>query len=387
VAKLHVTIAYHGQIIEDRILSIHETVRLGEAPDALISFPGADLLVSCVDGDISWRGRRLREGDRAALDLGALRVQVEHLCPERIRYSKAFAGFDLAFVLILLGVTVSGMWIDTLNRIRSTPARGAYLEQIGDFRARSNANSEWQKSAEKSSAVQAVDPVESLALGDDFWEGPRAHSDDERSGFGYYSWYRESVAIPTVVVRKTGAAGLQGVDHAALAYAAYAADNYEAGLAHFQWLVAHNPDSTRWLEGVALSQKRLGMHAQELRSIQALLKLDPNHLVAMGNRAVALARLGQLDSAQEALDALKTRYPFQPFATHCEALVFAIRGQEIEALGALDALLREHGALPGRLQDELKRDIALDPALANLRSDPRLRRLLLESLQVAPRPI
>jgi tetratricopeptide (TPR) repeat protein len=387
VAKLHVTIAYHGQIIEDRILQFHESVRLGEARDAAISFPGADLLVSCVDGDISWRGRRLREGDRAALELGPLLVKVEHLLPERIRYSKAFAGFDLGFVLILLGVTVSGMWIDTISRLSSTPARGLYLDQIGDFRAQSSQNTGWQSTPEKSSAVQAVEQEVPLRLNDDFWEGPRAHPDDERSGFTYYSWYRESVPIPSVVVRKTGAAGLQGVDHAALAEASYAADNYEAALAHFQWLVAHNPGVSKWLEGVALSQKRLGMHAQEHRSIERLLQIDPNHMVAMGNLAVALARMGQLEAAQESLDALKTRYPFQPFATQCEALIFAIRGEEMGALGALDELFREHGALPRRLQDELKRDIALDPAMANLRSDPRLQELLLESLQNAPRPI
>jgi tetratricopeptide (TPR) repeat protein len=387
VAKLHVTIAYHGQIVEDRILQIQESVRLGEARDAAIAFPGADLLVSCVDGDISWRGRRLREGDRAALELGTLTVRVEHLRPERNRYSKAFLGFDLSFVLILLGVTVSGMWIDTLNRLSATPARGAYLEKIGDFRAKSSQNTAWQSSPERSSAVQAVDQDVPLWINDDFWEGPRARPDDERSGFGYYTWYRQSVPIPSVFVRKTGAVGLQGVDHAALAEAAYTADNYEAALAHFQWLVAHNPNVSKWLEGVALSQKRLGMHAQEHRSLERLLQIDPNHLVAMGNRAVALARTGQLEAAEEALDGLKTRYPFQPFATHCEALIYAIRGEEMGALGAFDVLFREHGALPRRLQDELKRDIALDPALAKLRSDPRLQELLLESLQNAPRPI
>ena len=82
VAKLHVTVAYHGQIIEDRILTVHESVRLGERPDAALCFPGVDILVTCVDGDICWRGRRLREGDRASLDVGDLNIRVEHLWPE-----------------------------------------------------------------------------------------------------------------------------------------------------------------------------------------------------------------------------------------------------------------------------------------------------------------
>jgi tetratricopeptide (TPR) repeat protein len=387
VAKLHVTIAYNGQIVEDRVLNIQESVRLGEAADAVLSFPGADILVSCVDGDISWRGRRLREGDRASLDMGPLRLRVEHIWPERLRYSSAFSGMDLAFLLVLLGVTVSGMWIDTLNRLGHNPARGEFLEQIGDFRQRSATEAAWQRNTERSSAVQGVEQLELAALPDDLWEGPRAYPDDARSGFGYYAWYRGAVAIPPVMIGNTGTSGLRDVDHAALADAAYAADNYEAALAHYQWLEARHPGTGRWLEGVALSQKRMGMHAQELQSTLALLERDPNHLVAMGNLAVVLARLGQMDKAEKALDDLKTHYPYQPFATQCEAIIFAIQGLEKEALGALDVLFAEYGALPGRLQDELKRDIALDPALSNLRADPRLRDLLLESLQDAPRPI
>jgi predicted Zn-dependent protease len=222
---------------------------------------------------------------------------------------------------------------------------------------------------------------------DDLWDGPRAHADDERSGFAYYGWYRQAVEIPSVSVRSIGPSGLASVDHAALAEAAYAADNYEAALSHFQWLVAHHPGTAKWLEGVAMTQKRLGMHRQELRSYEQLLRQNPDHLVAMGSQAVALARIGQLDAAEEALDALRTRYPYQPYFYQCEALVYAIRGLELEALGALDALFAEHGALPVRLQDELRRDIALDPALSNLRADPRLHELLHESLRDAPRPI
>ena len=387
VAKLHVVVAYNGQVIEDKILTVTEPVRLGERPGAAMSFPGADILVTSVEGDICWRGRRLREGDTASMELGPLAINVEHVWPERIRYSRAFSGIDLAFVLVLLGVTVSGMWVDTVSRVKQSSSRGDFLEEIGDFRKDFAEAQPWSGVSDRSATLKAGDVEEVLAHGLDFWDGPRAKIDDARSGFGYFEWYRRAVSIPSVNVRAVGSEGLELQDHSDLAAAAYAADNYEAALSHFQWLEAHEPGKASWIEGVAASQKRLGMHRAELRSYAKLLEKNPNHLLAMGNRAVALARLGQMDAAQQALDNLRTLYPYRPFYFHCEAMVYAIRGLETEALGSLEALIASHGALPSRFQAELRRDIAMDPALGSLRSDPRLVELLSRDLQDAPRPI
>ena len=77
MAKLHVIVSYHGQVVEDRVVKIQDPVRLGERPDAVVAFPGADIVVTQVDGDICWRGRRLREGDTASLSLGDFVVDVE----------------------------------------------------------------------------------------------------------------------------------------------------------------------------------------------------------------------------------------------------------------------------------------------------------------------
>ena len=129
------------------------------------------------------------------------------------------------------------------------------------------------------------------------------------------------------------------------------------------------------------------MHQLEGRSYQRILDIHPDHLAAMGNRAVSLARLGRLGEAQAALDQLKTRYPYQAFSYHCEALIFGIQGMELEALGALERLFSEHGTLPLKLQEEIRRDLALDPAFSTLRGDPRLKDLLVEGLEDGPRPI
>lgn len=387
MAKLHVIVSYHGQVIDDQVVNVQDPVRLGERRDAAVAFPGADILVSEVDGDICWRGRRLREGDRATLNLGDFVLDVEHIWPERMNYSQALSGFDLCFVLVLLGVTVSGMWIDTYNRLSHDSHRGEFLSEIGDFRENQPDLDRWVRQTERRAAVQPLESEEVVQLDPDLWDGPRAHSDDERSGVGYFEWYRKGVGVPVVSVRNVTTTGLTAVDHEALGLAAYAADNYEAALSHYQWLEAHHPEQAKWIEGVAASQRRLGMHRQEIRSYDRILKENPDHMVAMGHRAVSLARLGRLGEAERALDALRTRYPYQAFSYHCEALVFAIRGLEMEALGALEALIAEHGALPLRIQEEVRRDLALDPAFSTLRSDPRLKDLLVKGLGDGPRPL
>ena len=387
MAKLHVIVSYHGQVVEDRVVKIQDPVRLGERPDAVVAFPGADIVVTQVDGDICWRGRRLREGDTASLALGDFVVDVEHIWPERMSYSQAFSGLDLRFVLVLLGVTVTGMWVDTFNRVTRDSHRGEFLTQIGDFRDSYPEDAPWTQQAERSAAVQSVEAEEVFLVNPDVWDGPRAKSDDERTGVAFYEWYRRSVPIPYVAVRSVGSTGLSTADHEALAMAAYAADNYEASLSHFQWLEAHHPEQGNWIEGVAASQKRLGMHQLELRSYQRILGINPDHMVAMGNRAVSLARLGRLGEAEAALDQLKTRYPYQSFSYHCEALVFGVQGMELEALGALERLFTEYSTLPLKLQEEIRRDLALDPAFSTLRADPRLRELLAEGLEDGPRPI
>ena len=385
MARLHCILSLHGQVIEERVILIRDPVRIGEHPDAVVGFPGADVLISCVDGDICWRGRRLREGDRAALEVGNLLVEVEHLWPERIRYSRPFGGVDFAFGLLLLGVMVTGLWVDTFNRVTEVNTRGHYLAEIGEYREEFSKKRAWLADPTRSSAVQATESEESNEK--PVWDGPQSGSDDYRTGFSYYSWYRAAIDVPAVTARDLRQGGLTLVDHASLAESAYAADNYVAALAHFHWLVENSPGDTRWLEGIAGVQNRLGMHRLALANWDRLLMVEPHNILALAKRPVTLARLGQLDAAGDALGDLHEIHPNHPYSDQATALVNAIQGLELEALGALWSVMEEYGALPIKMRAEIRRDIALDPAFSILRADPRLRQLLDECIQDAPRPI
>jgi len=378
-------LSLHGQVIEERVVAIRDPIRIGEHPDAVVGFPGADILISCVDGDICWRGRRLREGDRATLEVGNLLVEVEHLWPERIRYSRPFGGVDFAFGLLLLGVMVTGLWVDTFNRVNQVNTRGNYLAEIGEYREEFSRNRVWLAEPVRSSAVQATETEATTQA--PIWDGPQSGSDDYRTGFSYYSWYRNAIDVPAVSVRDIRQGGLSVVDHASLAESAYAADNYVAALAHYHWLVEKIPEEPRWLEGIAEVQNRLGMHRLALENWEALLDIEPHNIVALSKRPVTLARLGRLDAAGDALGDLHEAHPSHPYSDQATALVKAIQGLELEALAALWSVMEEFGALPIKMRSEIRRDIALDPAFAILRADPRLRQLLEDCIQDAPRPI
>ena len=79
MTHLYVSVRLHGTVVDERILPLHDGLRLGEAPDAAIPFPGADLILRMVDGKLWVRGRALGVGDRLDMSLGAVDLVVEVL--------------------------------------------------------------------------------------------------------------------------------------------------------------------------------------------------------------------------------------------------------------------------------------------------------------------
>jgi hypothetical protein len=79
--------------------------------------------------------------------------------------------------------------------------------------------------------------------------------------------------------------------------------------------------------------------------------------------------------------------PDNPYGQVFEALCASLQGREDEAIAHLEEAISRRGAMSDDLQIELRRDLALDPALAPLRADPRLRAMLSRQLGAAsPRP-
>ena len=79
MTHLYVRVRLHGALVEQRLLPLTDGMRLGEAADAVVSFPGADLLVQVVDDRLRVRGRDLGPGDLLTMELGPVQVAIEVL--------------------------------------------------------------------------------------------------------------------------------------------------------------------------------------------------------------------------------------------------------------------------------------------------------------------
>jgi tetratricopeptide (TPR) repeat protein len=98
--------------------------------------------------------------------------------------------------------------------------------------------------------------------------------------------------------------------------------------------------------------------------------------MALGGRAVALARLGEYARASAQLDHLGQLSPDHAMVPLYGAMYHALIGDQDEALALVESAVAARGSLPEALQVELRRDLALDPAFAPLRAELGLRRVL-----------
>jgi len=288
-------------------------------------------------------------------------------------------------LVVFLAVSAGSLWIDTVDRLVESGQGGLLAEKIVEFRSHLHTApaAPSPHPPRRTAAVQPnelLTPLDALADADPgHWKGRRAQSDDHETGWGWYPWYREQVPVIVEALRAPDQLANRPDDpelRAHVAQAAYASEQYEDALFQYRWLVVQAPGDVRWLTGMALAEKRLGMHRLELAAYDRILAIDPDHMQAMGNRAVALARLGRLAEAQGALTALRVRYPKHAMSLWMESMVFAIQGMEFDALGALEGALGLQGSISQAYKVELARDVALDPAFGRLRGDARCAALM-----------
>lgn len=390
MGDLHVTVRYHGAVIEDRVLPVRGAVRLGESEGAEVQFPGAEITVCRVGCDLDISGRRLKPGQRTGVSTGAVHVQVEHV--ERLTIPRLSGGhFDLRFFLVAMAVTAGGMWLDTLASVAENPAGGALAYHYERLQAALPASGVDDR---RSQRVTSVQPNSDLYLlppaRDHLVDGPPAHPDDSVTGWAYYPWYRAIVPASLgdrAARQRQAAAADDRALHAAVARDSYQADRWEVSHLHYQWLSKADPGEVEWLYGLGLARKRMGMHRAELETWERLLELDPDHFMALGNRAVSLARQDRWSEVSAALTRMYRAAPDHPYGHVFEATCAALQGREDEAVASLERAVATRGAMSDELQIELRRDLALDPALAPLRADPRLRAMLSRQLGAAsPRP-
>jgi len=399
VGDLHVTVRYHGSVVDDRVLPVRGEVRIGDGRRARVPFPGADLSVVRVGDDLELKGRRLRPGQRTGFSLGPIHVQVEHVEPLRVPRLPG-AQFDFRFLLVALAVTAGGMWLDTLSAIAEDPEAGPVARRVVEL-GESLGFGGALEASDGDSRTAAVQPNGDLSLFPPdpafMADGPPAVSDDEVTGWNYLSWYRALASRSAPIITSYGPAPFVGAGErggpdwdsalSSRARAAYHADRWDDAHQLYQILTKSYPAELEWQVGLASARKRLGRHRAELSTWDRILEHEPDHFEALGNRATALARLGRWDEVPAALAAMHRARPDHPFGHVYEATCAALQGREDDAIGHLEIAVARRGALSDDGQIELRRDLALEPAFASLRAGRRLRAMLSRQLGAAsPRP-
>ncbi len=384
----------NGEVVEDRVLPVRQAVRIGEAAGASVSFPGADLVVVRMGADLVVRGRSLSEGRGVGLSLGQVRVWLEHTAPASIP-GDWLASWDFRFLAVALAVTLAALWVDTLagvmDRVGSSGLLSAQAARL--LGNDSSTLPPWlMESGRNTSVVGGGGDSLASARGDqEPRQGPRASSDDDKTGIAYYEWYRVAAGRAPTVPR--GAAASLELDSSnittrrQLAQAAYQADDFETSVLHYRWLTARVQGDSNLLLRRAMAERRLGRHLVEVRLYLDILEMEPENARVLGRLSVAVSRLGRYDEAERILRRARLLAPEQLTLDLAEALVASAQRQEQRSLECMERLLEHRDALTPAERLELAADIAIDPLFSRLRADGRFRALMAAQLGAAsPRP-
>jgi len=401
MGDLAVSVSLHGVPVADAVLEVRHLVRIGESPSAAVAFPGADIAVVRVGPDLAVRGRRLAEGQSIGVSLGPVRVWLEHTQRARVPHLWR-EHLDLRFLATALLVTVSGLWLETLDAaVQARGDDGFLSRQVAELQLRgvlpsmveqgsSGATGGRTAAVSSSGDGDPEDPARTLR------EGPEASADDRRTGVAYYTWYRSVVPdepeLSTSARERLTRSPQDAGAHDILARSAYDADRFELSAAHFHWLVDRSDPGLgggeqELLWRLARTERRLGRHASEASLYERMLAVDEDDPWALCGKATVMARLGRFDEASELISRASSEAPELDYLGVYAAVVAAEQGLDARAVELLEEVVAQREQLAPEYQVELRRDIALDPAFAAVRSADRLRVMLARHLgAAAPRP-
>ena len=121
----------------------------------------------------------------------------------------------------------------------------------------------------------------------------------------------------------------------------------------------------------------LSKHILEIDCYDQALDKQPENAHALGFKAVALARVGELDSSNATLEQLKGTIQKDPFLYWVESKLDMMKGKPSTALVKLEKAVQLRNGLSSELQAELYRDIAFEPIFSALRLDGSMHQMLL----------
>jgi tetratricopeptide (TPR) repeat protein len=394
MGNLSVTVRLNGVLVEDRVLPVKSIVRLGESPEALVPFPGADVAVVRLGKRLAVRGRTLDEGDEMNIALGPTSVHLRHI--NKFSPPSSFSDtLDTRFLVAAVVILVIGSWIDTAEYwidSRSHETTMPLVRLVEAFEAIQTGPSTQLGAAVRSASEGLLPQLdEGTSFSQPRAAGPQHTPDDAVSGTGYYVWYRAAILDDALQAEEAMLRYLDTPDDPSvrrvMARVAYNRDDYEAAAWHYRWLLQRYPDDRDTRIRLARAEKRLGFHHAEIDLYRSILEAEPSNADALSALSIALLRLGRLDEAQAVLDELIVYAPMHPYTHVTQAFVFSWEGRIEDAVSALEQGFVARAQLSEEMQIELRRDIALEPTFHSLRKDWHLRAMLLRHLgAAAPRP-
>ena len=161
-----------------------------------------------------------------------------------------------------------------------------------------------------------------------------------------------------------------------VAYFAYLSENYTLCQDLYRRYTDLYPEDAAGWNNLALTHKRSGEYQQEERLYRVALRLEPGNSNTQNNLAVNLAHQGRFAEAETLMDGLRASPSERPYANLHRAKIAAAQGKDRRAIRYLRRALEDVDEMDTLHHIEFRQDIRLDPALARLRSKPRVQRLL-----------